>query len=47
MHYKIRNNLENISKYKFKLYFLGICYEKLGQSSKALDCYKQASWRKR
>ena len=45
MPYKIRNYFREIfQNINLSLYFLGICYENLGQLSKALDCYKQASW---
>ena len=45
MPYKIRNYFREIfQNINLSLYLLGICYENLGQLSKALDCYKQASW---
>ena len=43
--HKIRNYFREIfQNINLSLYLLGICYENLGQLSKALDCYKQASW---
>ena len=45
MPYKIRNNFREIfQNINLSLYFSGICYENLGNLSKAIDCYKQAAW---
>ena len=43
--YLIRHNYrEIIQNINLSLYFMGICYENLGQLLKAVDSYKQASW---